>query len=493
LHNLFLICQKYNYFAILSSKVIWIFNNFNLIAMKRFIIVCLLLSSTVSSFGQSKDYKRWSLTIDGGINYFDGDNNQNYNDVFPNSIAKLSWGLSTELTLTPFWGIGTEFFYLPVSAEDAAKKFNADVFHFTPYLSLNLLNLCNENNHSKWNIYATAGAGVAYYNSTLYKNGVEFDKVRDGWAAVFPVGGLIEYNISSLLAIGAKVQYRLQNKDNFEGTNLKEEAGGYNFKGVTNDNIALTALSLRWKIGAKNKNHIRNNETRITLGDVFTLANRANTKTDSLAQELDKLKLSLQPGPDDDGDGVPNSRDWEPNTPKGLYIDYNGRGIPEIKVIPETKEIYPKDIQYMRASTKDEDKDGVPDNRDKEPNSPKNQCVDFWGRSITQDKPCAFASVYFDFDKTNLDEEALIEIEKLVEKLSSDPTLLVEIRGYTDNVGSNKYNRRLSQERSNRVKAELVFTHNIDPQRIISNGMGKIPQPPTAYRMNRRCDFILSK
>ncbi|HOH55042.1 MAG TPA: OmpA family protein, partial [Paludibacteraceae bacterium] len=307
------------------------------------------------------------------------------------------------------------------------------------------------------------------------------------------VGGLIEYNISSLLAIGAKVQYRLQNKDNFEGTNLKEEAGGYNFKGVTNDNIALTALSLRWKIGAKNKNHIRNNETRITLGDVFTLANRANTKTDSLAQELDKLKLSLQPGPDDDGDGVPNSRDWEPNTPKGLYIDYNGRGIPEIKVIPETKEIYPKDIQYMRASTKDEDKDGVPDNRDKEPNSPKNQCVDFWGRSITQDKPCAFASVYFDFDKTNLDEEALIEIEKLVEKLSSDPTLLVEIRGYTDNVGSNKYNRRLSQERSNRVKAELVFTHNIDPQRIISNGMGKIPQPPTAYRMNRRCDFILSK
>jgi len=493
LHNLFLICQKYNYFAILSSKVIWIFNNFNLIAMKRFIIVCLLLSSTVSFFGQSKDYKRWSLTIDGGINYFDGDNNQNYNDVFPNSIAKLSWGLSTELTLTPFWGIGTEFFYLPVSAEDAAKKFNADVFHFTPYLSLNLLNLCNENNHSKWNIYATAGAGVAYYNSTLYKNGVEFDKVRDGWAAVFPVGGLIEYNISSQLAIGAKVQYRLQNKDNFEGTNLKEEAGGYNFKGVTNDNIALTALSLRWKIGAKNKNHIRNNETRITLGDVFTLANRANTKTDSLAQELDKLKLSLQPGPDDDGDGVPNSRDWEPNTPKGLYIDYNGRGIPEIKVIPETKEIYPKDIQYMRASAKDEDKDGVPDNRDKEPNSPKNQCVDFWGRSITQDKPCAFASVYFDFDKTNMDEEALYVIEKLAEKLDSDQTLLVEIRGYADNVGSNKYNRRLSQERSNRVKAELVFTHNIDPQRIISNGMGKIPQPPTAYRMNRRCDFILSK
>lgn len=461
--------------------------------MKKFIVGFFILSIFISSYGQPNDYRRWSITLDAGINNFDGDNNQNYNQIIPNSAAKASFGFSTELTLSPFWGIGTEFFYFPVSAEDAAKKFNADVFHFTPYLSLNLLNLCNENNHSKWNIYATVGAGVAYYNSTLYKNGIEFDRIRDGWAAVFPVGGLIEYNISSLFAIGAKVQYRLQNKDNFEGTNLKEEAGGYNFKGVTNDNIAMAALSLRWKIGAKSKNHIRNNETRITLGDVFTLANRANIKTDSLAQELDKLKLSLQPGPDDDGDGVPNSRDLEPNTPKGLYIDYNGRGIPEIKVIPETKEIHPEYLQYISASTKDEDKDGAPDNRDKEPNSPKNLCVDFWGRSIAQDKPCAFASVYFDFDKTNLDEEALIEIEKLAEKLNSDPTLLVEIRGYADNVGSNKYNKRLSQERSNRVKAELVFTHNINPQRIISNGKGKIPQPPRAYRMNRRCDFILSK
>jgi hypothetical protein len=288
---------------------------------EKFFIINLFLLYALSSFSQMKDYRRWSLTFDMGVNSFDGDVHQSYNDIFPNSVVKTSFGISTELTLTPYWGIGAELNYLPLAGEDPAKRFEANVYEFAPYLSLNLLNLCNDNNHSKWNIYANVGGGFSYYNSTLYKKGTVFDKITNGWAGTFPVGGLIEYNFSQLFAIGLKAQYRLHNKDNFEGTNLQETLGGYNYKGVTNDNLFNSSLSFRWKIGAQTKKHVRNNETRITLKDALAMVDEANKKIESLSQEVTKLKTDIEPGADDDGDGVPNNRDLEPNTPKGLYID----------------------------------------------------------------------------------------------------------------------------------------------------------------------------
>jgi len=461
--------------------------------MKKFFIINLFLLYALSSFSQMKDYRRWSLTFDMGVNSFDGDVHQSYNDIFPNSVVKTSFAISTELTLTPYWGIGAELNYLPLAGEDPAKRFEANVYEFAPYLSLNLLNLCNDNNHSKWNIYATAGGGFSYYNSTLYKKGTVFDKITNGWAATVPIGGLIEYNFSQLFAIGLKAQYRVHNKDNFEGTNLQETLGGYNYKGVTNDNLVNGSLSLRWKIGAQTKKHVRNNETRVTLKDALAMVDEANKKIESLSQEVTKLKSDIEPGADDDGDGVPNSRDLEPNTPKGLYIDYNGRGIRGLRIMPGTQEINPEDLRYLGASGNDRDNDGVPDNRDVEPRTPKNSEVDFWGRRVSRNENYIFASVYFEFDRWDLDCDAYKPIDLVAEKLNSDPTLLVEIRGYADYVGSNEYNKRLSQKRADRVKQELTCRYNIEPNRIIANGKGKIPIPPMAYRMNRRCDFIFSK
>ena len=53
-----------------------------------------------------------------------------------------------------------------------------------------------------------------------------------------PVGGLIEYNLTPSLAIGAKVQYRSHNQDSIEAAER--------YSGVTNDFISMGTLQLRW-------------------------------------------------------------------------------------------------------------------------------------------------------------------------------------------------------------------------------------------------------
>ncbi len=73
-------------------------------------------------------------------------------------------------------------------------------------------------------------------------------------------------------------------------------------------------------------------------------------------EELDLIVLEG----DSDGDGVPDLRDRCPNTPPGVAVDINGCPL-------------------------DSDNDGVPDHRDDEPDSPRGAIVDARGVTITDD------------------------------------------------------------------------------------------------------------
>lgn len=160
--------------------------------------------------------------------------------------------------------------------------------------------------------------------------------------------------------------------------------------------------------------------------------------------------------------------------------------------------------QIISNDGPDSDGDGVPDIRDTSPNTPLNTPVDFWGKALnipdltsgkggfstlTEEAP----AVYFGFDQINLDESALETIRRIAMKMKSDATLFVEVRGYCDYMGNNPYNNLLSQRRSDRVKAELVNVWSIPTDHIIANGKGKVIEPRTKYRPNRRCDFFFGK
>jgi outer membrane protein OmpA-like peptidoglycan-associated protein len=81
-------------------------------------------------------------------------------------------------------------------------------------------------------------------------------------------------------------------------------------------------------------------------------------------------------------------------------------------------------------------------------------------------------NVFFDFDKSNLKPESFVELDKLVELLQKNPTVKIEISGYTDDKGDEKYNQVLSQKRAESVMDYLI-QKGIDKIRLTAKGYGE--------------------
>jgi len=81
-------------------------------------------------------------------------------------------------------------------------------------------------------------------------------------------------------------------------------------------------------------------------------------------------------------------------------------------------------------------------------------------------------NVFFDTNKFNLKDESVSELQKLVDFLTVNPTLHIEISGHTDNVGNDAVNQTLSENRARAVYQYLI-TNKVDPARLIYKGYGK--------------------
>ena len=81
--------------------------------------------------------------------------------------------------------------------------------------------------------------------------------------------------------------------------------------------------------------------------------------------------------------------------------------------------------------------------------------------------------VYFDFNKSDLKDEGINELEDVAKALKADPNAVLELQGYADQRGSDRYNYGLTRERVDAVVRYLVMRHNIDLRRIYAVGMGK--------------------
>jgi len=139
---------------------------------------------------------------------------------------------------------------------------------------------------------------------------------------------------------------------------------------------------------------------------------------------------------------------------------------------------------------KDSDGDGVPDIKDRCPNTPKNLAVDHNGCPII-----TTLRINFDFNKWDVKKIYYPEIKKVAEILKANPNLKIEVAGHTDNIGNDKYNLLLSQKRANAVKDVLVKVYHINSKRIIAKGYGeKYPLVPnttsTNRALNRRVEII---
>jgi OmpA-OmpF porin, OOP family len=90
---------------------------------------------------------------------------------------------------------------------------------------------------------------------------------------------------------------------------------------------------------------------------------------------------------------------------------------------------------------------------------------------ITPETVITLNNVFFESAKSTLKPESFVELDKLHKFMSLKKTVIIEISGHTDNVGSKISNQKLSEERANAVKAYLV-KKGIAAARIETKGYG---------------------
>lgn len=87
------------------------------------------------------------------------------------------------------------------------------------------------------------------------------------------------------------------------------------------------------------------------------------------------------------------------------------------------------------------------------------------GRTIT------LKNVFFDTGKSTLRPESFAALNDLADALKLKPSLVIEIAGHTDNVGSKESNQVLSGQRAQSVRTYLL-KKGIDGKRITTKGYG---------------------
>jgi outer membrane protein OmpA-like peptidoglycan-associated protein len=82
-------------------------------------------------------------------------------------------------------------------------------------------------------------------------------------------------------------------------------------------------------------------------------------------------------------------------------------------------------------------------------------------------------SIYFDFNKADLKDEGINELRDVANALKADPNAVLELQGFADARGTDKYNYQLTRDRVDAVVRYLVMREGVDLRRIAAVGMGK--------------------
>jgi len=190
-------------------------------------------------------------------------------------------------------------------------------------------------------------------------------------------------------------------------------------------------------------------------------------------------KAATTPDTDSDGDGVYDSIDRCPYTPRGWPVDKWGCPL-------------------------DSDGDVVPDGIDRCPGTPHGVKVDDTGcplpatkvpliQILKERKAVVLEGVEFDNDKDTLRPASLTTLDEVATSLKDWSGVRLEVQGHCSDPGTEEHNMDLSQRRAAAVKAYLV-SQGIDASRLEAKGYGETRpiannNTEAGRQMNRRVEL----
>ncbi len=277
--------------------------------------------------------------------------------------------------------------------------------------------------------------------STATNGGEKKDLMLNGIIGVTP-----QVKLGERVSLNLDVSYITHAKQN------------YSFDMLSNPNpVAFKNYLVNWSVGAtfylgKHKTHAD------WVPTVFTKEQVQENYEDRIK------KLEEQLG-DDDGDGVFNYRDDEPNTPEGNEVD--DRGVTVVKPAEEEEQV---SANMDSTDITTEDKDAIKK---------------------------ALKQVNFEFGSAKLSAGSKEKLADFVTVLKKNPSYNLSIEGHTDSVGSEEFNQTLSEQRAQSVYNTLL-SEGLSADRMKTKGFGEL-KPKVANdsdrnrAINRRVELIFIK
>ncbi len=410
----------------------------------------------------SEEDANWSLLLHGGFNVFNGDINVDQGKEAKHCVSAPSVGLGVEYKFNPTWGLGLDYTFRQVGVTGNTAKENLPNLlkgfqhEASAYLTFDIFNLFIP--RAKTKLFAlnliAGGSFLAYRNTnqtpvgyTMKVDGIKvmvpnFWKNKTGtesYQQAYPDGSasrmMDKYDYVGGFVGGASFDFNVSRSIALGLRALyhfygNDKIDGRPDVGANNDGVFDTELILRWKIQADKKSHVNNYVNKGNVIETGFAGRRSARKDTVVVLQRDTIEV------------------FHKDT---VVMMLNGG---------DTTNIFNSTINYITN-----------------PESEKEN----------------YFYVYFNPDRYNLSDEALVIIQQVADRMNEEPNLYAAIIGYCDNVGSATYNKRLGQARSQNVFEELLLEHGISKERMfaISKGIVVGKRSSSQYAPNRRVEIRL--
>lgn len=402
-----------------------------------------------------RKYNTWSVTVGYGPVVY-------YSDVidytvFPSSDLKLGPALRVAKQLGRSWAIEGEFIMADMYGKKYQRYFEGDLMQG----SLNLKAYINQiifNGpiRDRWNIYAKAGLGVNFFRSTMRKQ-VDGSLLTRGdiftGVSGYP-SNYSDWRPDDYLVMGYRRNgYAAGEKTDRERVMVVPLGIGVNYR-----------LNKSFDLGVEATLH---NMTKDNLDVDMTGADN-----DSYMHASFSITYKI---------GKKNKRhaSW---TYKDFNLSYERDRRMQDNLAQKLDSLQQvlKDLSVVQGDT-----------------SVMGDTTYISRKEIIREETLS-ASVFFDFDKSEITERSHRTLAAVARFMKENPDINITIQGYTDQRGSAEYNMQLSQKRCNNVLMVLVEDYGIDKSRftVVPKGDTELLSdtrslaPRGIHLVNRRVDIF---